>query len=1065
MMSSKAVSEAKANHQQFEGSSRPLFLSEEGDEVQEDFTCSADSGWGSSVLIQSVSDDGPRFLSRNKLYKNTTTTGVASTLTTWTSVICCCVRPRNLSLRIQLILSFGTVTVLSVIFIMITSILTARTAGDNFLYGSLSQVQAQWNGRIGNLTMSLAEAVEQRIESLDGAILLTAEVTRDRFRGYPNAPGYVEDRSVPFIDIFTQERVYPIQGRPLPFEWELDLNASSSNTPNEFFVGNRKEWYESEIGLNMIDPVFYSKGVCGHSQDPSEVASLSDCIASKNGNNIFDTSRITSPAALIIHKRASDYAAPLLRAVYEYHNDIQYIGIHFVAEGSGASVVYPGRVRNGTIRHVSMGCEWLLEPNPLKPTQSIGSPAMIQRCNSEGQVLRATHHNPVETDWFREHALDPRRLHITGPHQEPYSENRYVVTLGRAVYDDMTNELIGSVRVDIPWERMNRILADVGWFGATLAVLRWDNGRLIAASPSPSATSGNITNMTVADHEPLKADWRLFEAAKADFLEKYHRDQASSDPTVWSVGQDRLVVYVTFCPFPRPPDEYDPTYVPDFAVLATIDETSAEGVRERVIDNMEGIVNDLRMQILVGCLVGMVLVLVIVYVTALCITLPLQWMHSAGSQILSSYGSSQKPYIDGHFVPWVHHFTPRTEVSELADEFQLMIKQFAGGGTAKLFKRQLSEVKNPFSLQQHFGTLYTKRDHPRNDDDSSRLAQFDTGHDQLFHPKSDQAKTAESVDLWQNRGRNVVNSGNLHPNQITNDRRSGANRRTVVRLRMFWWIAGSIALPLLCTLFAVSAYVIWRITITFPEQNKSLGDHYGVYERLALVLMPNFRVPFLTEILSTQLQNLYLFNRVAGWFYFGALDISLTFTMIDTAAEQCKSYAQNTTCPAIPDNVCDCGWKDGSGSSCQNYAQGESRLFQHPFFEGLNEDVLPNGDRNETTYPQVATSPASTSFWNNASSLAGFNNGQSTSRTSTPYDRVRTLSALSFVQIPLYNYGKHSRRAMRVGGIQIGFESDGMIGGYSGCDKSHARSAFFESTVDNDAAEFGPHLCPEGKYG
>ena len=64
------------------------------------------------------------------------------------------------------------------------------------------------------------------------------------------------------------------------------------NTPNEFFVGNRKGWYESEIGLNYI---LYSTPKM---LVESHRTRFDTYRSNKNGNNILDTFLFSSSKSL-----------------------------------------------------------------------------------------------------------------------------------------------------------------------------------------------------------------------------------------------------------------------------------------------------------------------------------------------------------------------------------------------------------------------------------------------------------------------------------------------------------------------------------------------------------------------------------------------------------------------------------------------------------------------------------------------------------------------------------------------------------------------------------------------
>ena len=110
----------------------------------------------------------------------------------------------------------------------------------------------------------------------------------------------------------------------------------------------------------------------------------------------------------------------------------------------------------------------------------------------------------------------------------------------------------------------------------------------------------------------------------------------------------------------------------------------------------------------------------------------------------------------------------------------------------------------------------------------------------------------------------------------------------------------------------------------------------------------------------------------------------------------------------------------------------------------------------------MAKFPNTTAWWDNITVLPQLTGEVSSSKYDATYDRVKILSALSTVFIPLYNYDKSNSKPV---GMYVGFEADGMLAGYAGCDYSLSDNAFWQSTEDNGAAKLRPELCPLGKYG
>lgn len=50
--------------------------------------------------------------------------------------------------------------------------------------------------------------------------------------------------------------------------------------------------------------------------------------------------------------------------------------------------------------------------------------------------------------------------------------------------------------------------------------------------------------------------------------------------------------------------------------------------------------------------------------------------------------------------------------------------------------------------------------------------------------------------------------------------------------------------------------------------------------------------------------------------------------------------------------------------------------------------------------------------------------------------------------------------------MYVGFDADGMLAGYSGCDYSFAGYSHWQVTEDNGGEQYGgPEICPIGKFG
>jgi len=72
------------------------------------------------------------------------------------------------------------------------------------------------------------------------------QATLDRFAGYPDHPGYVNDGQVPFFDMATKTNKYPLSAGAVPLDWEFTGNVDATNHAEH--VGDRWSWYGGGVG-------------------------------------------------------------------------------------------------------------------------------------------------------------------------------------------------------------------------------------------------------------------------------------------------------------------------------------------------------------------------------------------------------------------------------------------------------------------------------------------------------------------------------------------------------------------------------------------------------------------------------------------------------------------------------------------------------------------------------------------------------------------------------------------------------------------------------------------------
>ena len=289
-----------------------------------------------------------------------------------------------------------------------------------------------------------------------------------------------------------------------------------------------------------------------------------------------------------------------------------------------------------------------------------------------------------------------------------------------------------------------------------------------------------------------------------------------------------------------------------------------------------------------------------------------------------------------------------------------------------------------------------------------------------------------------------------------------------LRSPLFRWILGAITVPLLLTMLGILVYLVLQITNDLPALIDEVEKSYLDIERNLLQPTARLRANYFEEIVSMAVRDAHFAVRFFAWMYFGALRLSDTIPLANTATEFCKTYPINE-CPIVPDLLPrPCEWEDPLNNTCDpTITRADVRPDQNILYAGLKEDAYPNGDRNFTSYPAIGFFPNETEFWNNMTEMPGAQAGANATGHETTFARVRTLAAAAVVAVPLFNYplsgsGNRLHRSHTTG---IGFDADGMFGGYFGSDQNIPSYAHFQSTEENGAYLINETLCPLGKYG
>ena len=1026
------------------------------------------------------------------------------------------------SLRTRLLVSFGTVVVLSLTFVVIASVLVTRQAGHDVVHIGVPNVQEKWmRGKAGIIAKSLADIESKRLEHLDGMTLLIATLTQERFMGYPLIQ---DDSLVPFRNYVenttthgvgssrssSSRNVYPLSAKnPLPLDWQMipNLSAQASRQAAAEHVGRRFPWYfpprrtqpaaapgsETNVtatGISTADAVFAFPGSC----DPSPAASPATGCSTIQNTNTF-TSVPPNTTLATIHSKASDYVAPLLKSLYEYHTEVKSIELHFINhdDASSASVIFPGQHLDGTKHYTSMGCDWMNKPNPKKEgtgveTTAIGTSEQIAKCHPVGTSVSYREFNALEQDWCSAQALDPDQMYVGEPEYDPHDGFWHFV-VGRAIYDPISLELLACTKITVSIVAfVGRESDSVQSRGIRTLIFRWDSGTVLAAT-GWQADPLERRKVHASELATFGIDDGLIGAIKMRFEHGFEEGG-----NVQHQYYETEKLYGSFYPFPVPRDA-DAPFRPLF--LLAMGKTREDiGSYATTVESLVSEAEDeIIIVVVIAGLSSMVGILAVVYIFALYVTSPLQWIHRVGSQVLNTAGSNRRseaatsqldvnsenqkteiekdqpqPLWSVDRMPWTYRYAPRSEITLLVDEFHTMIKEFSGNSTANLIKRDLLEVRNPFDLSENFQSLYATRwQQEPNSCCEKYLGSF---HTVAFNSVREKAV----AQLPQPRDW----STKLRANSIVHHRNDpatasivlqptiglSANRRHVLRSPIFWFVLLGGVLPLLLCVMGISSYVLVSIVHELPSLIWPLQDAFISAEFRTLLSVAALKGSFVSAALNLHLRDLYVVNRMTGWIYNGAIPLANTFTEMITCSEQCKQYPIGE-CPALQQLTCDCEWEDPFTDTC-SATINESRRTQKLFFEGLSEDADANGNRHFSSfpydgdwYPTYGTSPNTTFFWGNIASTPGTQQQDGSVDGNTTFGRLQVASALSTVMIPLYNYVQGTGLD-RTWGSSVTFEADGMVAGYSGCSVEHGSWAHYQ----NPPNMIPPNsLCPPNKYG
>lgn len=394
---------------------------------------------------------------------------------------------------------------------------------------------------------------------------------------------------------------------------------------------------------------------------------------------------------------------------------------------------------------------------------------------------------------------------------------------------------------------------------------------------------------------------------------------------------------------------------------------------------------------------------------------------------------------------------PSTEITELVREFKDMINGFSGEGAATLAQPDLFEIPNQLTWQSEYQQLYSFSAKAI-EDKTVRLEFVDVERSTVEGREERSAETDGDTDPSE---ANAVSTSivlappkrNSGPNLESDysekkrmDSQFGVGNIRVLRSSLFWWLLVLIVLPLIMTNTTICWIVSDRIIHSMDDFVNAI-----VVDSLALeleVLQSSAAVKAAEATLNINdiLRSLFIMTRIAGWLFFGGVERSDGFSRMEEAAQECRGYSQENICPVYFDferTPCVCSWHDlfqKETPPCLSINYTDSRYLQHKFFFCQARDFdSRTGRRDEAASfgtEGVDDSPANTVFWNDIDTVPGASKGVNASGYETTYDRIRVSSAMSVVEIPVYNFATNLGQDRKFLASSVAFDADGMMSGY-----------------------------------
>ena len=938
----------------------------------------------------------------------------------------------RINLVSHMVLSFGIVNTMAILFVVITCITVTILAKDKVKAINLHALEELAFKdlaieRQGTTAEFLSESLTTQMLPYH-VVNILREATQDRYQGYPDK----SDDQTPFFDVRSQRNRYPIVGKPLKLDWQIESNVNDTNYAEH--LQDRWNIFKKFPTISTANCGFYMQGMCDPSvKDPTADTYYPNC---SDAHNDILTGGVISPNPMtnVIYNKAKDLA-PLLKALFETRGDLRDVAIAFANDGSGCTISCPHYPFEGGT-YSSIGCDWMKTPNPYDPSKQIGTKEMINKCRPANTTVPIRLFNPMERQWCRDQALNPHKIH-TGIHFDVWGSH-WAITLGQSVYDRITKEFIGCIYVSSHLYGINEKLKESRIRNSEISLITVESPTVIASSVLDSMSNVAKLASISSFGYGLTLDYCRELQSLIDYTRHWDAQEVRNKYINFVRKNDRY--YVIAHPMPPIPEEYDPEYKPIAFVVTSLPETDILDTAKEVDTKIDKEARSMVTFSLVCAAVFFVVTILIICTMAGALTLPLKDMNRVTTEILNHFGNSKEKtrISDTESTTFFGIYVPRTELHDMREEFTKMVASFSGSLMTKSERGEYFEIRNRFSMSDMFLELYAKRDRK----------------DFEYYLSSLESKSGENTEFC-HLGPNLISNRNVAPIPM-----DYSLKTTKKKSRFYVLTVLLIVIPLLCFTVIISSVVLNKLSKGFENNFNSVEESYVSYKEDSLSVHVQLRADYVAGLTESALNGLYLITRYSGWLLFGGLERPLSFTQHTSGIEECKAEENKEECGYVLRNhLCDCAWKEKDHDSSCEYVTN-SRSLQKSFFTCESLGTQGNGDRNATSFPNTSYSSATTAWWDDVTKLPISKNDGSKRYDST-YDRMQVISALPLLTV-IYN----SRKEKKFTG-SVAFEADGLYVGYTGCTNalSHVKLAQWESTKKNKAAQLRPELCPLGKYG